>query len=88
MRIVLSVGGNALLKRGEAMSAARQQKNIAEAVQAMKPLIEEHEVLITHGNGPQVGLLALQAQNYKEVPPYPFDILGAESQAMVGYMLL
>ncbi len=88
MRIVLSVGGNALLKRGEAMSAATQQKNIAEAVQAMKPLIEEHEVLITHGNGPQVGLLALQAQNYKEVPPYPFDILGAESQAMVGYMLL
>ena len=88
MRIVLSIGGNALLKRGEAMSEATQQKNIAEAVRSMGSILNEHEVLITHGNGPQVGLLALQAENYKDVPAYSLDILGAESQAMVGYMLL
>ncbi len=88
MRIVLSIGGNALLKRGEAMSEATQQRNIAEAVRSMGSLLEDHEVLITHGNGPQVGLLALQAENYKDVPVYSLDILGAESQAMVGYMLL
>ena len=88
MRIMLSIGGNALLKRGEAMSEATQQKNIAEAVRSMGSILNEHEVLITHGNGPQVGLLALQAENYKDVSAYSLDILGAESQAMVGYMLL
>ena len=88
MRIVLSVGGNALLKRAEAMSEEVQRRNIREAVRSMGRILNEHEVLITHGNGPQVGLLALQAESYKDVPPYGLDILGAESQAMVGYMLL
>ena len=87
MRIVLSVGGNALLKRAEVMSEEAQRRNIREAVRSMGRILNEHEVLITHGNGPQVGLLALQAESYKDVPPYGLDILGAESQAMVGYML-
>lgn len=88
MRVVVSVGGNALLKRGEAMTASAQRANAMEAACALASVLAHHEVLITHGNGPQVGLLALQAQSDKSLPAYPFDILGAESQAMVGYILL
>lgn len=87
MRIVIGVGGNALLKRGELPEMDIQRENVSQACRAIAKLADEHEIIITHGNGPQVGLLALQAAAYKEVPVYPFDVLGAESQGMIGYLL-
>ena len=86
MKIVITLGGNALLRRGEVMSAENQQLNIKHACQSIVKVAKNHHVVLGHGNGPQVGLLALQSESYKAVPAYPFDILGAESQAMVGYM--
>lgn len=87
MRIVVALGGNALLRRGEPLEAETQQRNIARAVEAIAPLAREHELVITHGNGPQVGLLALQSAAYSDVRQYPLDVLGAESEGMIGYML-
>ncbi len=87
MRIVIALGGNALLRRGEPLEAELQQRNIEVAAQAIAPLAGEHELVITHGNGPQVGLLALQSAAYKDVKQYPLDVLGAESEGMIGYML-
>jgi carbamate kinase len=87
MRIVIALGGNALLRRGEPLEAELQQRNIERAAQAIAPLAEEHELVITHGNGPQVGLLALQSAAYTDVKQYPLDVLGAESEGMIGYML-
>lgn len=87
MKIVVTLGGNALLRRGEAMTADNQRKNVALAAQALKQVAQEHQLVLGHGNGPQVGLIALQNEAYShKVPSYPFDILGAESQAMVGYL--
>ena len=87
MRIVIALGGNALLKRGEPMTAENQRRNIRIAAEAMAPLAKDHQLVVSHGNGPQVGLLALQAANYKEVDPYPLDVLGAETEGMIGYMI-
>ena len=87
MRIVIALGGNALLRRGEEMTANNQRENIRIAARALAPIIEEHEVVISHGNGPQVGLLSLQSAAYKEVEEYPLDILGAQTQGMIGYMI-
>lgn len=87
-RIVVALGGNALLRRGEPAEAETQRHNVAAAVSALAALADEHELVITHGNGPQVGLLALEADAYKAVTPYPLDILGAESQGMIGYLLV
>lgn len=87
MRIVIALGGNALLRRGEPLEAELQQRNIERAAQAIAPLAQEHELVITHGNGPQVGLLALQSAAYTDVKQYPLDVLGAESEGMIGYML-
>lgn len=88
MRIVAALGGNALLKRGEPMTAALQRQNVRRAVTALAPLIREgHEVVITHGNGPQVGLLALQAEAAPGDGRYPLDILGAETEGMIGYLI-
>ena len=87
MRIVIALGGNALLRRGEKMTADNQRENIRIAARALVPIIEEHEVVISHGNGPQVGLLSLQSAAYKEVEEYPLDILGAQTQGMIGYMI-
>ena len=87
MRIVIALGGNALLRRGEKMTADNQRENIRIAARALAPIIEEHEVVISHGNGPQVGLLSLQSAAYKEVEEYPLDILGAQTQGMIGYMI-
>ena len=87
MRIVIALGGNALLRRGEEMTADNQRENIRIAARALAPIIEEHEVVISHGNGPQVGLLSLQSAAYKEVEEYPLDILGAQTQGMIGYMI-
>ncbi len=87
MRIVVALGGNALLKRGEPMTHDNQRANIRVAAQALAPVAEKHQLVLAHGNGPQVGLLALQASAYKEVEPYPLDVLGAQTQGMIGYMI-
>lgn len=87
MRIVVALGGNALLRRGEPMTAERQQANIALAGQHLAPLAQDHELVVAHGNGPQIGLLALEGAAYDPVPPYPLDVLGAETQGMIGYLL-
>ena len=89
MRIVAALGGNALLQRGQKPDASVQEDNVARAVAALAPLAEEHELVITHGNGPQVGVLALQSASDPHLTtPYPFDVLGAQTQGMIGYWLL
>lgn len=87
MRAVVALGGNALAKRGEPMTADYLRKNVREACQALASFSGENEVVITHGNGPQVGLLALQNLAYQDVAVYPLDILGAETQGMIGYVV-
>ncbi len=87
MRIMVALGGNALLCRGEALSAENQRRNIALASQALAPLACKHELVISHGNGPQVGLLALQGAAYKPQEVYPLDILDAETEGMIGYLI-
>jgi carbamate kinase len=89
MRIVVALGGNALLARGEKPDAATQRANAVRAVNALAPIAEEHELVLTHGNGPQVGLLALESAADPDLEvPYPFDVLGAQTQGMIGYWLL
>jgi len=87
MRIVIALGGNALLHRGEALSAENQRQNIKIAAAALAPIALEHQLVITHGNGPQVGLLALQETAYQEDFHYPLDILDAETEGMIGYLI-
>jgi len=87
MRVVIALGGNALLKRGEPMTAEQQRGNIRSAAPALAAVANKHELVLSHGNGPQVGLLALQAAAYAEVEPYPLDVLGAQSEGMIGYVL-
>jgi carbamate kinase len=87
-RLVVALGGNALLRRGEPAEADVQRRNLAGVGGALADLAVGNELVITHGNGPQVGLLALEADAYHEVKPYPLDILGAESQGMIGYLVL
>ena len=85
--IVIALGGNALLRRSDPMTAEVQRRNVARAAQAIAPLAPDNRIVVAHGNGPQVGLLALQASSYPEVDPYPLDILGAETEGMIGYMI-
>ncbi|AWJ88995.1 carbamate kinase [Azospirillum baldaniorum] len=87
MRVVVALGGNALLKRGEPMTADVQRRNIRIAAEAMAPVAREHQLVISHGNGPQVGLLALQGAAYRPDEAYPLDVLGAETEGMIGYMI-
>jgi len=87
MRIVVALGGNALLKRGEPMTAEAQRANIKVAAQALAPIASQHQLVVSHGNGPQVGLLALQGAAYKPDEAYPLDVLGAETEGMIGYMV-
>ncbi|MCH9770627.1 MAG: carbamate kinase [Gammaproteobacteria bacterium] len=87
MLIVIALGGNALLQRGQPLEANLLRENVVKAATEIAKVAEHHEVVIVHGNGPQVGLLALQADAYKKVHPYPLDILDAESQGMIGYLL-
>jgi carbamate kinase len=87
MRVVIALGGSALLRRGERADAGAQRANVARAVRSIAAVARDHEVVVTHGNGPQVGLLALQAEAYAGVDPYPLDMLGAESEGMIGYVL-
>jgi carbamate kinase len=84
---VIALGGNALLKRGEPMTAEVQRTNVRVAATTIAPLIGGHQLVITHGNGPQVGLLALQGASYKPDEAYPLDVLGAETEGMIGYMI-
>lgn len=85
--IVIALGGNALLARGEALSAENQYRNIAQIADVVAILSQEYQVVIVHGNGPQVGLLALQNQAYSDSPAWPLDVLVAETQGMLGYMI-
>ncbi len=87
MRLVVALGGNALQRRGEKMTVDNQRANVAVACRAIAPICLEHEVVISHGNGPQVGLLALQAASYGEEESYPFDVLGAQTEGMIGYFI-
>jgi carbamate kinase len=87
MRILVALGGNALLRRGEEMTAENQRKNVRLAAEALAPLAGEHQLVITHGNGPQVGLLALQSAAYTQVSAYPLDVLGAQTEGMIGYLI-
>ena len=87
MLVVLALGGNALLQRGQPMTEQQQRANVKKAAQALADVAREHTIVITHGNGPQVGLLALQSAAYTEVEPYPLDALGAQTEGMIGYLI-
>jgi carbamate kinase len=87
VRVVVALGGNALLKRGEPMTADVQRANVGTAAPPLAAVASAHQLVLSHGNGPQVGLLALQAAAYTEVEAYPLDVLGAQTEGMIGYML-
>jgi len=87
MRIVVALGGNALLKRGEPMTAERQRANVRVAAEALARAADGNDLVVSHGNGPQVGLLALQGAAYEAVDTYPLDVLGAETEGMIGYLI-
>jgi carbamate kinase len=84
---VVALGGNALLRRGEPLEATRQREHVEQAARSLAAIALGNELVVTHGNGPQVGLLALQSEAYHAVHPYPLDVLGAESEGMIGYLL-
>ena len=88
MLVVAALGGNALLKRGEPLTAEVQRKNVQIAARSLAAVVRAgHDLVVTHGNGPQVGLLALQGASYKPDEAYPLDVLGAETEGMIGYMI-
>jgi len=87
VRIVAALGGNAILRRGEPLTTARQRDNLSLAARALAALADAGEIVVTHGNGPQVGLLALQAAAAEDGRPTPLDVLDAESEGMIGYEL-
>ena len=87
MRVVVALGGNALLKRGEPMTAAAQRANIQAAAPSLAAVATRHRLVLSHGNGPQVGLLALQAAAYHDVEPYPLDVLVSQTEGQIGYVL-
>jgi carbamate kinase len=87
VRVVVALGGNALLKRGEPMTADMQRTNVRSAAPALAAVARKHQLVLSHGNGPQVGLLALQGAAYEEVDAYPLDVLGAQTEGMIGYVL-
>jgi carbamate kinase len=87
MRVVVALGGNALLRRGQPMTVENQRDNVRLACDRLAPIGVQHELIISHGNGPQIGLLALEEAAYGEVPESPLDVLGAETQGMIGYLV-
>ena len=87
MKIVIALGGNALLRRGDPMTMQVQRRNVRIAAEAIAPLAAGHSIVVVHGNGPQVGLLSLQAEAYKGAEPYPLDVLDAGTQGMIGYLI-
>ncbi|HEX5096602.1 MAG TPA: carbamate kinase, partial [Acidimicrobiia bacterium] len=86
-RVVVALGGNALLRRGQPMSVANQIENVRTACDRLAPIAEQHELVVSHGNGPQIGLLALEEAAYEDTPDAPLDVLGAETQGMIGYLI-
>ena len=87
MRIVVALGGNAISRRGEPITIENMRANLRTAAGPLAEVGCEHELVITHGNGPQVGLLALQNAAYPDVPAFPLDVLGAETQGLIGYLI-
>lgn len=87
MKLVIALGGNALMQRNEPPGMAVQWKNARVAAGALADVAREHQLILTHGNGPQVGLLAMQAESFKGAEPYPFDVMGAATEGMIGYIL-
>jgi carbamate kinase len=87
MRVVVALGGNALLRRHQPLTAENQRENVRVACEALAPIATEHQLIISHGNGPQVGLLALQGSAYGEVETYPLDVLDAQTEGMIGYLI-
>lgn len=87
MKVVISLGDSALVQRGERLDAGVQRNNIARAAAMIAKIAARHDVLVTHGNVPQMGLLALQAETHAPISPYPLDMLGAETEGMIGYMI-
>lgn len=87
MRIVVALGGNALLKRGEQVSAETQRENVRLAAAQLAKAAGRNDLVIAHGNGPQVGLLALQGAIMPQVERFPLDVLDAETEGMIGYMI-
>ncbi|MEP1213680.1 MAG: carbamate kinase [Marinobacter sp.] len=88
MLVVAALGGNALLRRGEPLTAEAQRANVKIAAESLAQIVRAgHQLVVTHGNGPQVGLLALQGAAYKPDEAYPLDVLGAETEGMIGYII-
>ena len=87
MRVVVGLGGNALLRRGEPLTHEAQHRNVIGAVAALREVANEHQIVVTHGNGPQVGLLAIQDEAMPGAGDFPLDVLSAETEGMIGYML-
>jgi carbamate kinase len=87
VRVLIALGGNALLRRGEPLEPERQQRNVRHAARSLAEVARAHELVVTHGNGPQVGLLALQAAALEGAPSWPLDVLGAETEGMIGYWI-
>ena len=87
MLVVAALGGNALQRRGQPLEAAVAERNAKLAAGVLAEVAREHRLVVTHGNGPQIGLLALQSEAYRDVRSYPLDLLGAESEGMIGYLL-
>ena len=88
MLVVAALGGNALLSRGQALTAENQRENARIAAEALAEIARAgHDLVVTHGNGPQVGLLALQGLAYKPEEIYPLDVMGAETEGMIGYLI-
>jgi carbamate kinase len=85
--VVVALGGNALWRRGEPLDVARQRERVHAAAQALAEIVATRPLVVTHGNGPQVGLLALQSEACPEFAPTPLDVLGAESEGMIGYLI-
>jgi carbamate kinase len=86
-RLAIALGGNALLRRGESPDIEAQQHDVRTAAQSIDRVAGDIRIVLTHGNGPQVGLLALQAEACRDARPYPLDLLGAESEGMIGYLV-
>jgi carbamate kinase len=88
MLVVAAIGGNALLQRGQPMTVQTQRANVKVAAEGLAAIVRAgHQLIVTHGNGPQVGLLALQSAAYKPEEAYPLDVLGAETEGMIGYLI-
>jgi carbamate kinase len=89
VRVVVALGGNALLERGERPDAVIQRRHVRQAAAALAPLADRHQLILCHGNGPQVGVLALESQADTSLSqPYPLDVLVAQTQGMIGYWIV